>query len=151
MLWNKTDDIYEDIWGHKDEYDLSDYPTSSQYHDPTNKKVLGKFKDETASKLIVEFIGLRAKMYSILTEQYESKKAKGVKKAVVKRDIRHENYKDTLFNGTEMHTSMNTIRSNYHIVKSLKLNKIGLSCFDDKRYILNNGYDTLAYGHYKNI
>ena len=28
------------------------------------------------------------------------------------------------------------------------INKIGLSPFDNERYILGNGCDTLAYGHY---
>ena len=111
--------------------------------------MLGKFKDETASKPIVEFIGLRAKMYSIQTEDFESKRAKGVKKGVVKRYIRHQNYKDILLNRTQMHTSMNTIRSDHHKVKSYRLNKIGLSCFDDKRFILHNGCDTLSHGHYR--
>ena len=44
---------------------------------------------------------------------------------------------------------MNQIRSDKHEVYSVKLNKIGLSPYDDKRYILNNGVRSLAYGHYK--
>ena len=45
--------------------------------------------------------------------------------------------------------SMNQIRSESHEIYSIKLNKIGLSPYDDKRYILNDGMNTLAYGHYK--
>ena len=143
----KTDDIYEDIWSSKEKYDLSDYPKSSKYHDPSNKKVLGMFKDETASKPILEFVGLRAKMYSIKMQDSESKRAKGIKKGVIKRDIKHENYKQILFNGQLMHTKMITIRSDCHRIKTYKLNKIGLSSYDDKICILNNGFDTLAYGY----
>ena len=53
---------------------------NSQLHDPTNKKVImiGKMKDETASVPIVEFVGLRSKMYSIKSEAFESKRAKGI-------------------------------------------------------------------------
>ena len=145
----KTDDIYKDIWDNKELFDLSDYPTDHKYHDSTNKKVLGKFKDETGSKPIIEFVGLRAKMYSILTEEFESKKAKGIKKSVVKNKIKHQNYKETLLNSTSKMVNMKTIRSDHHNLKSYKLNKIGLSCYDDKRYILDNGCDTIAYGHYR--
>ena len=111
-------------------------------------KVIGKMKDETAGKPIIEFVGLRSKMYSIKTEDWESKKAKGVKKNVVKKNIKHDNYKDTLFNSTQSHVSMKTIRSNHHQIKSYNLNKIGLSCYDDKRFILPTGCDTLAHGHH---
>ena len=47
--------------------------------------------------------------------------------------------------------SMNQIRSERHEIYSIKLNKIGLSPYDDKRYILNDGTNTLAYGHYETI
>ena len=45
--------------------------------------------------------------------------------------------------------TMNQIRSYNHQLNSISLNKIGLSPYDDKRYILPNGYDTLAHGHYR--
>ena len=45
---------------------------------------------------------------------------------------------------------MNTIRSECHQIGSCELNKISLSCFDDKRYIHNDGISSYAYGH-KNI
>ena len=77
----KTEDIYRDMFQHKELFDFSDYPTDCPFHDPTNKKVIGKFKDETASVPIVEFVGLRSKMYSFKTEEHECKKAKGVKKS----------------------------------------------------------------------
>ena len=86
-------------------------------------------------------------MYSIKTELSESKRAKGVKKSVVKRSINHDDYRKILMGGTQSLVSMNTIRSEYHKVKTYKINKIGLSCYDDKRYILDNGCDTFAYGH----
>jgi hypothetical protein len=44
---------------------------------------------------------------------------------------------------------MKTIRSDHHEIRSYSLNKIGLSCYDDKRYIQDDGRDTLAYGHYR--
>ena len=61
----------------------------------------------------------------------------------------HENYKDCSLNGKQMLHSMRTIRSDHHQIESYQLNKISLSCFDDKRYIHNDGIHSYAYGHYQ--
>ena len=45
---------------------------------------------------------------------------------------------------------MKRILSERHNIGSYVINKISLSCYDDKRFILNDGINTLAYGH-KNI
>ena len=59
-----------------------------------NKKVIGMFKDEVEGKVIDEFVGLRAKLYSYkMFVGEESEKCKGIKKAVVKKSITHEDYK----------------------------------------------------------
>ncbi len=55
----RTDDIYEDVRQHSELYDTSDYPKDHPAYSDRNKKVLGKFKDETNSNPIKEFIGLR--------------------------------------------------------------------------------------------
>ena len=80
--------------------------------------------------------------------QSGGKTAKGIKKNVIKNEIKHENYKDTLFNNKQMHHKMKTIRSQKHQLGSYEINKVSLSCFDDKRYILDNGIESYAYGHY---
>ena len=59
-----------------------------------NKKVIGKFKDEAAGKPILEFIGLKSKMYSYSTGDKNNKTAKGVKKNIIKREIGHSDYRD---------------------------------------------------------
>ena len=146
----EADNAYQDFFNDKDKFDNSDYPESSPFHDKMNKKVIGKFKDETSGIPIIEFIGLRSKMYSYMKDdQKGGKTAKGIKKNTIKKDITHENYKQTLFNNKQMHHTMKTIRSNNHQLGSYELNKVTLSCFDDKRYIHNNGVTSHAYGHYK--
>ena len=77
------------------------------------------------------------------------KTAKGIKKNVIKKDIKHEDYKNVLFNNKQIHHKMKTIRSEKHQLGSFELNKISLSCFDDKRFIHQNGITSYAYGHYK--
>ena len=144
-------DVYKDFWNDKDKFDNSDYPEGSKYFYGKNKKVIGKFKDEAAGVPICEFVGLRSKMYSYIKDNNKGgKTAKGIKKNVIKEDITHEDYKDTLFNNREMYHKMKTIRSQNHELSSYEINKVSLSCFDDKRFIHEDGKTSYAYGH-KNI
>ena len=149
----QTEDFYKDISGDvKDRFDTSNYPEGHPSGIPTgiNKKVLGMFKDEAAGKNIKEFVGLRAKLYSYKMEEgKENKKCKGIKKAVVEKSITHEDYKTCLKTGKEQLRKQNIIRSYEHTLYTEEINKIALSAADDKRYLLKDSFDTLAWGHYK--
>ena len=145
----ETEDAYQDFWNDKDKFDNSDYDIKSPFYNITNKKVIGKCKDEAAGQPIIEFIGLRSKMYSYVKDnETGGKTAKGIKKNVIKKDIKHEDYKNVLFNNKQMHHTMKTIRSQKHQLGSFELNKISLSCFDDKRFLHDNGITSYSYGHY---
>ena len=85
-------------------------------------------------------------MYTFLVDNNEHKKAKGVNKNVV-ATIYHNKYKDVLLNQKCIRHSMNRIQSKDHRIGTYEINKISLSCFDDKIYIQNNGYDGLALGY----
>ena len=102
-------------------------------------------KDETAGVAIEEFVGLKPKMYSFSVDKSE-KKAKGVNKNVV-ATINHNEYKDVLFNNKCITHSMDRFESKEHRIRTYKINKIYLSCFDDKIYIQNNGYGGLGLGY----
>ena len=143
----ETDDLYAELYQHKELFDFSDYPTDCAFHDSTNKKIIGKMKDETAFIPITEFVGLRSKMYSFTTDTSESKRAKGIKKGTVKKKITHSDYLRTLEDQTRSFAEMRTIRSDKHQLMSYTINKIGLSCYDDKRFILDDGKTTLAFGN----
>ena len=149
----QTEDFYKDISRDvKDRFDTSEYPEGHPSGLPTgvNKKVLGMFKDEAKGKNIKEFVGLRAKLYSYKMEEgKENKKCKGIKKAVVEKSITHEDYKTCLKTGKEQLRRQNIIRSYEHTLYTEEVNKIALSATDDKRYLLKDSYDTLAWGHYK--
>jgi len=148
----ETEDIYRQLWEDKNLFDNSDYLKNSPYFSAENKKIIGKFKDEAAGMPIVEFVGLRSKMYSYVKDIGKNEKtAKGVRKYVIRKKIIHENYKDRLLDGKQMLHSMRTIRSDRHQLGSYELNKISLSCFDDKRYILDDGIHSYAYGHCQKI
>ena len=116
-------DVYSDFWNDKDKFDNSDYSESSPYFDKTNKKVIGKFKDEAAGVPICEFVGLRSKMYSYIKDNQKGERtAKGIKKNIIKNDIKHINYKETLFDKKQMYHKMKTIRSQNHQLGSYEIN-----------------------------
>ena len=143
----RTEDVYSDMSKHLSEYDTSDYPASHPLYSTVNGKVIGKFKDECNGVAPLEFVGLRAKMYSLLLGvEKEKKTAKGIKKSFVSKHIRHNDYKTCLFSQQPTQSSFYTIRSKNHLLHTTHITKTALSAFDDKRYLLNST-DSLAYGH----
>jgi hypothetical protein len=62
----------------------SNYPKDHPLYSDKNQKIIGKLKDELNGIKMLEYIGLRSKMYSYRTENFTSKKLKGIKKAVLK-------------------------------------------------------------------
>ena len=94
--------MYIVTFGLTDRFDNSDYPSDFQYFDKTNKKVIGKFQDEAASIPLTEFIGLRFKMYSYTKDNSKSDwTAKGIKKYVIKKQLKHQDYKNTLLDNNK--------------------------------------------------
>ena len=145
-----TKDIYKDMKKDKMLFDTSNYSKDHKLYSNENNKVIGKMKDETGGKPIVEFVGLRAKLYTYKTiDNIEEKKAKGIKKKVVEQTINLEDYKRCLFEGKSANRTMNIIQSKNHKVYTKEINKIALCGKDDKRYIQENNINTLALGHYK--
>jgi hypothetical protein len=150
----KTNYVYEDfkrIGEEQDCWDNSDYQKDSPYYSTHNKKVIGKFKDEAGGVPIIEFVGLRSKMYSYVKENGGGgMTAKGVKKYVIRNKLTHENFKNVIRTEGRMRHIMNTIRSKKHTIGTYETKKVTLSCFDDKRYLLEDGVTSYAYGN-KNI
>ena len=165
----ETEDVYCDMRENHDLFDLSNYPDDHKiFKNDTpetiawlkrkNKKVVGKMKDEASGDAILEFVGLRAKAYAFRQETFdkkkketvciESKKLKGIKKSVVKRKIHFEHYKNCLLSGQDYYAQMVTFRSKLHNISTVEQVKKSLSRYDDKRYILEDGITTRAYGHY---
>ena len=123
-------------------FDLSNYPKSSKYFCSNNKKVLGKMKDEYGRKSIVKFVGLKSKMYSILDESNNEKStSKGHNPF-----IEFQEFHDTLFKRKILRHTMREIKPKNHHFGTYETNKRSLSCFDDKRYVLKNGINTLGHG-----
>ena len=106
-------------------------------------------KYECSSLAPQEFVGLRAKMYSIFLLNGKPKfMAKGVSRRYILKHLHHKDYLRTLKETESTIATFSTIRSLKQQINTLEVTKKCLSAFDDKRYILNDGITTLAYGHY---
>ena len=147
----KIEDFYADISPDiESRFDTSGYPNDGSRPLPVgkNKKVIGLMKDKLGGEIMKEFVSLRPKMYSYRVGNSEPKKCKGIKKCVVKKTIRFDNYKTCLFSGERTHRSQLLFRSHKHEVRTLEVNKLALSREDDKRISIN-GVASYAIGHYK--
>ena len=142
----QTEDIYQDIAQNLDNYDTSNYQPNHPLFSNTNKKIIGKFKDELGGQLLTEFIGIRPKMYSYVGEE-SGKRAKGVKKSVLKKTITHEDYRSCLFEKKVYSRDMPGLRSRAHTIHGETVHKVALAPLDTKRFILPDGISTLAFGH----
>ena len=72
----QTDNVYENLYADKHLLDFSGYEKESLFYDNECKKVIGKMKNELNGEVIEEFVGLRAKMYSLKTNK-ERKNVEG--------------------------------------------------------------------------
>ena len=100
-------------------------------------------KDESKGKIISEFVELKPKMYSLISlDNEEVTRAKGVN-----NKIKHKEFVSVLFNKKVIRHNMKRIQSKLHRIGTYDVCKISLSCFDNKRYILDDGVNTLAYFH----
>ena len=109
-------------------FDFSNFPK-----DETNKTVIGKIQDGFGGVIVDEFVGLKSKMYSITkTDGKECNTAKGDSIA-----IEFNKFKDVFFNKKIIRHKMKRIQSNKHKLGTYEIDKISLSCFDEKRYVLD--------------
>ena len=100
-------------------------------------------KDEYGGNIVDEFIGLKSKMYSI-------RKINGSESSTVKGGniaTEFNEFKDVLFNKKIIKHKMKRIQAKKHKIGTYGIDKLSLSCFDDKRYVLHDGIHTLAYFH----
>ena len=159
----KTNDFHKDIASDvENRFDTSNYeintaePSSLERSAlarrplPTgkNKKVIGLMKFELGGKIITEFVTLRPKTYSFLTDDgKEDKKAKGTKKCITKKMIKFNDYKKCLLNGEIILKSQQRFISDNHDVYTEDVNKTALSDDDDKRIVSSKKIISYPYGY----
>ena len=144
----KTEDFFEDISNDVERwFDNNDDNDKRPLPMGMNKKVIGVFKGKLGGKITKECCVLRAKTYSyLMDDDSEKKKAKGIKKYVIKRRLMSENNKDSLFNNKTILKSQLRFKSNHHDMYTDKVNKIALSSNDNKRLQTFDRVTTYPYG-----
>eukprot|EP00081_Caenorhabditis_elegans_P015561 NP_495214.1 Uncharacterized protein CELE_H12I13.3 [Caenorhabditis elegans] len=115
----ETEDIYEDMGNMKEWFDFSDYPKNHPLYDESNKKVIGKFKDELNGKNMDEGVFLKPKQYDFNVEGAEKKKSKGVKKNVTKT-LTLDDFKRCLFQNEVIRKTQYMIRAKSHQFSKIK-------------------------------
>ena len=145
----KKEDVYKDIANDIERrFDTSNYEVDRSLSTGKNKKVIGLMKDEIGGRIITEFVILRPKTYSYLTDDgKEDKKAKGTKKCLIKRMIKFNDNKNCLLNGEVVLKSQQKFKSKGHDVYTENINKIALSSNDDNRLIASDKITSYPYGY----
>ena len=147
----KTEDFYKDIAEDVEtRFDTSAYTSNRPLPIGKNKKVIGLMKDQLGRGIMKEFAALRAKMYSYIDDKTELKKCKGIKKCVIKREIKFKGYKRCLFEGINIYKSQLLFRSDKYEIKTFEVNKLALNSQDDKRISIDL-IASYAMGHYKTV
>jgi hypothetical protein len=144
-------DLYRDILpAHKEHLDFSNYPTTHPLYSNENKKVPGKFSDELQGQFIAEFVALRPKLYSFKEWPHKvQKKAKGIKKSTVKKQLTFDDYKRVLEDAkNEKFIEQNLFRSYKLETFTIEQRKLALSGRDTKRFTCSDRIHTVAWGHY---
>lgn len=150
-----TDDVYEDmrIMDDGSYFDFSSYPKDHPNYSINNKRIPGFFKDETAGRIITEFVGLRSKMYCFCVQHEDGiirdgKAAKGVPKNIVEDRFNMNRYLEALNEDGRQSDTFKKIQSKKHSVYTEERCKVTLCAFDDKRYLLDR-VRSVPYGHYR--
>ena len=144
----KTEDFYKDIAEDVAcKFDTSNYEFDRPLPTGKNKKVIRLMKDELGGKIITEFVALRPKTYSYLTDDCkEDKKTKGTKKCVIKIELKFNDYKNCLLNDKLVLKSQQIFQSERHDVYTENVSKVALNNYDGKRLSTFDKITTYPYG-----
>jgi hypothetical protein len=154
-----TKDVYSELFAsHADEMDYSPYAATGRidfgdYDKDQHKKITGKFKDECEMGVMREFRGLRSKVYRFgyLDEHGtygEKGTCKGVNRAVAK-GITLADYNACATTKQSVFRTNTRFQKHQHRITTVHQQRKCLAAYDDKRYILDDGVTTLAYGHWR--
>lgn len=156
LIYNvKTKDFYADLKqlaeNNTPYFDTSNFGLSNPYEIPAvNNQRLGTMKDELKGKIMTRFIGLSPKCYCYETQGNAlNVRAKGVQRKVA-GNLTYEEFEACLNDPTtKIIKQQRLFRSHMHIMYTEIMTKIALNGQDTKRFVLDDGTHTLAWGHYK--
>lgn len=142
-----TENFYNDMKENLSKFDTSNFK-DNRYGMPRSESVVGKMKDEYAGVPISSFFGTGAKSYCVNVGDKVVRRAKGVKKSAIKSSLTAAMYRAVAENqqGVVL-CKMFVFRSRLHTMYTDLVNKVALSSYDDKRFLIPNTTKTLAWGH----
>ena len=146
----ESDNLKDDLYDIRDHFDFSNLPESHELFDPNdpNRGIPGRFKIEADGKPIYQFCGIRSKLYSILFgDESNVIAACGVQRSVKDRCLRHKMFLDTLKSLNDTRLAQDMFRSLKHNMQIISTTKTALTPYDDKRFLKDDGIESLAYGH----
>ena len=158
VLSIETDDFFKDIKDDlKEWFDTSGYdknkvlPEEFAKNASVNKKIIGKMKDELGKGHMSEFVAIAPKVYAYQQIHIDNtlsvdKKARGTNKSVTKKSSIFDLYKKCLFNNETVKYIQHRIKSTPSCIDTVKLNKIALKNYGNKRLWSFNGITTYPYG-----
>ena len=154
VYYIETQDFYKEI---KDDvyrwFDTSKYTFSKGgIETNVNKKVIGKFKDETGDNIVSHFVALRSKLYSYYCNndiKNTVNKVKGVKRCVKDNEITFVDLHNTLLTRSQQTRTITRFHHKGHNIYTIEEGKVALDANDDKRVLLNDHISTLGLGNYR--
>jgi hypothetical protein len=163
VLFSDTDSLCMTVYNEKNPakklgelMDFSNFPKDHPQFDMSNAFQLGKWKDEMQGNEISEYVGLRAKSYSLKIRQRNEggrvqplfkvkNTCKGVKKAY-KTNITFANYLNCIKSVKSHSVVQYNFKSSTHEISTIRVNRVAFSSFDDKRYLCPCSVHSLPYG-----
>ena len=129
--------------------DSSNYPSTHPLASDRNKAKLGCVKDESGGCSYLEWVLLKPKCYSMkcVEDAKNTKRAKGVRQATVRREITHNDYVEVYQSQSLLGSNQVRFASSLHHMHTLRYNKVALSCYEDKRYWIRENF-SVPYGFY---
>ena len=142
-----------------DVMDFSNLEKNDLFYDSTKAKVPGLLKTETPTSEIVECVALKSKCYALRSKDSESvcfnsesenasieikTKCKGISKSR-SRKLKIDEYRECVNNMATIRTQIARLQSKDHKITTILQNKISLSSFCDKRYLLQCGKHSMPY------
>jgi len=145
-----SSNLSNDLQTLKSNFDFSNYESDHPLYDPSRKNQAGLWKNEIANGTITEFCGLKSKSYAFKTIEcktravHEKITCKGVNKGG-KKSLHMHDYFKCIKSVASIRADVMSIRSSTYVLSTLKLNKLALSSFDDKRHLFSCGVHTAPY------
>ena len=155
LLFTDTDSLYEikseifceEYFKWKDLFDFSNYSKDSKFFSEANQKFIAKMKDEFGGVIVIEFVGLNPKTYSMKKiDGKEHNKAK-----LVSIETEFDKFKDVFFNKKTIRHKIKRIQSKKHKLGTYEIDKISLPCIGNKTHVTDDRICRLAYFHKNSV